>query len=118
MEVARTWTQIERIRGLMRSFFEKYDLLLTPATAITAPPVGKRGRGRGRGFIDWDFIPFTSVFNLTGNPAASIPCGFSSEGLPIGLQIVGRLGDEVTVLQASAAFEEARPWADKYPPVS
>jgi len=118
MEVVRTWTQIERARGLMRDFFEKYDLLMTPATAVTAQPVGKRGRGRGRGFIDWDFIPFTSVFNLTGNPAASVPCGFSAEGLPIGLQIVGRLGDEVTVLQASAAFEEARPWADKYPPVS
>ncbi|MCK4962672.1 MAG: hypothetical protein KAS19_09300, partial [Anaerolineales bacterium] len=118
MEVARTWMQIERVRGIMRDFFEKYDLLLTPTTAVTAPPVGKRGRGRGRGFMDWDFIPFTSVFNLTGNPAASVPCGFSAEGLPIGLQIIGRFGDEVTVLQASAAFEEARPWADKYPAVS
>jgi aspartyl-tRNA(Asn)/glutamyl-tRNA(Gln) amidotransferase subunit A len=118
MEVARTWTQIERVRGIMRDFFEKYDLLLTPTTAVTAPPVGKRGRGRGRGFIDWDFIPFTSVFNLTGNPAASVPCGFSAEGLPVGLQIIGRFGDEVTVLQASAAFEEAQPWADKYPAVS
>ena len=118
MEVARTWTQIERVRGIMRDFFEKYDLLLTLTTAVTAPPVGKRGRGRGRGFIDWDFIPFTSVFNLTGNPAASVPCGFSAEGLPVGLQIIGRFGDEVTVLQASAAFEEAQPWADKYPAVS
>ncbi|MQY72297.1 MAG: amidase, partial [Dehalococcoidia bacterium] len=118
VEVARTWTQIERVRGIMRDFFEKYDLLLTPTTAVTAPPVGKRGRGRGRGFIDWDFIPFTSVFNLTGNPAASVPCGFSAGGLPVGLQIIGRFGDEVTVLQASAAFEEAQPWADKYPAVS
>lgn len=118
LEVATGWAQLERLRGVMHDFFESYDLLLCPTTAVTAPPVGKRGRGRGRGFIDWDFIPFTATFNLTGNPAASMPCGLSSEGLPIGLQLVGRLEDEVTVLRASAAFEEARPWADKYPPVS
>ena len=118
VEVAQAWAQLERIRGTMLDFFAKYDLLLTPTTAVTAPPVGKRARGRGLGFIDWDFAPFTCVFNLSGNPAASVPCGFSSGKLPIGLQIVGRLGDEVSVLRASAAFEEARPWADKYPPVS
>jgi aspartyl-tRNA(Asn)/glutamyl-tRNA(Gln) amidotransferase subunit A len=118
VEVAAGWAQLERLRAAMHAFFESYDLLLCPTTAVTAPPVGKRGRGRGRGFIDWDFIPFTATFNLTGNPAASVPCGFSSEGLPIGLQIVGKLEDEVTVLRTSAAFEEARPWAEKYPSVS
>ena len=66
----------------------------------------------------WGFTPFTYLFNLTGNPAASAPAGFSSEGLPIGLQIIGGMKDEVTVLAASAAFEEARPWASKRPPVS
>jgi aspartyl-tRNA(Asn)/glutamyl-tRNA(Gln) amidotransferase subunit A len=118
LEVAAGWAQLERLRAAMRGFFESHDLLLCPTTAVTAPPVGKRGRGRGRGFMDWDFIPFTATFNLTGNPAASLPCGFSSEGLPIGLQIVGRLEDEITVLRASAAFEEARPWANRYPQVS
>ena len=118
LEVAAGWAQLERLRGAMRDFFAGYDLLLCPTTAVTAPPVGKRGRGRGRGFMDWDFIPFTATFNLTGNPAASVPYGFSSEGLPIGLQMVGRLEDEITVLRASAAFEEVKPWADRYPPVS
>ena len=118
VEVAQAWAGFERLRGVMLDFFQKYDLLLAPTTAVTAPAVGERGRGLGRGFIDWDFIPFTCVFNLSGNPAASVPCGFSSDGLPIGLQIVGRLEDEVTVLRASAAFEEARPWVDKRPPVS
>jgi len=118
VEVAQAWAQLERLRGVMLDFFQKYDLLLTPTTAVTAPLVGERGRGLGRGFIDWNFIPFTCVFNLSGNPAASVPCGFSSSGLPIGLQIVGRLEDEVTVLRASAAFEETRPWADRHPPVS
>jgi aspartyl-tRNA(Asn)/glutamyl-tRNA(Gln) amidotransferase subunit A len=117
-DVARAWAQVERLRGLIHIFFQKYDLLLTPTTAITAPPVGQRGRGRGLGFLDWDFVPFTCAFNLSGNPAASVPCGFSSEGLPIGLQVVGRLEDEVTVMRAAAAFAEARPWMDKYPPVS
>ena len=64
---------------------------------------------------NWDFFPFTPLFNLTGNPAASVPCGFSEDGLPIGLQIVGRLGDEETIIAASAVFEEGRPWAGKRP---
>ena len=59
----------------------------------------------------------TCPFNLTGQPVATVPCGFSANGLPIGLQIIGRVGDEMTVLKASAAFEMERPWADKIPPV-
>jgi aspartyl-tRNA(Asn)/glutamyl-tRNA(Gln) amidotransferase subunit A len=118
LEISAAWAQLERLRGRVQEFFQKYDLLLTPTTAVPAFPVGQRGRGLGRGFIDWEFIPFTCVFNLSGNPAASIPCGFSADGLPIGLQIVGRLEDEETVLAASAAFEVARPWTEKYPPIS
>ena len=53
-------------------------------------------------------MPFP--FNMTGEPAASVPCGFTRDGLPIGLQIVGRRFDDATVLRASAAFEAARPW--------
>jgi len=117
-DVARTWIQAEKMRGTMQSFFQKYDLLLTPTTAVTAPPIGKRGRGLGYHYMDWEFTPFTPVFNFSRNPVATIPCGFSSNGLPIGLQVVGRLEDEVTVLRASAAFEEVRPWVDKRPPVS
>lgn len=117
-EVAKAWVEVEKVRGVILDFFAKYDLLLTPTTAVPAPPVGSRSREFGRRFIDWGFCPFTCVFNLSGNPAASVPCGFSSEGLPIGLQIVGRLEDEVTVLRASAAFAEARPWAGKRPLVS
>jgi len=118
MQAAR---EVEKVvnSGAMLDFFQGYDLLLIPATAVPAPSVGKRGRWFGRGFVDWgDLIPFTAVFNLSGNPVASVPCGFTADGLPIGLQVVGRLEDEVTVLRASAAFEEVRPWADKRPPVS
>ena len=63
-------------------------------------------------------MPFTYPINLIGHPATSIPCGFSSDGLPIGLHIIGRKGDEETVMAASAAFEQARPWIDTRPPVS
>jgi len=118
LEVARGWMQVEKIRASMLDFFEKYDLLLTPTTAVPAFPIGKRACERGRGLLDWEFCPFTCVFNLTGNPAASVPCGFTSDGLPIGVQIVGRFEDEITVLRASAAFEEARPWLKKRPPIS
>ncbi|MFQ6121976.1 MAG: amidase [Dehalococcoidales bacterium] len=118
LAVAKGWIELEKIRATMLDLFEKYDLLLTPTTAVPAFPIGERPAIRGRGILEWDFCPFTCVFNLTGNPAASVPCGFTSDGLPIGLQIAGRKEDEVTVLRASAAFEEARPWLDKRPPLS
>jgi aspartyl-tRNA(Asn)/glutamyl-tRNA(Gln) amidotransferase subunit A len=118
VDIARAWLQVEKFRGVMSGFFEKYDLLLTPTAAIPAFPIGRQDRKLGCGFINWPFTPFTCIFNLTGNPGATVPCGFSSNHLPIGLQIIGRRGDEAMVLQASAAFEEARPWADKIPPVS
>ena len=69
--------------------------------------------------IDGEEVPsnasttlLTMPWNLTGQPAASLPCGFSRKGLPVGLQIIGRLGEDSKVLQASADFEQARPWAD------
>ena len=55
---------------------------------------------------------------MSGNPVASIPCGFSSEGLPIGLQIVGKQGDELSVLKASSEYEKAHPWAQIIPEIS
>ena len=61
---------------------------------------------------------FTMPINASGHPAASVPAGFSADGLPIGLQIVGRKGDEASVIAASAAFEVARPWVQHRPPVS
>ena len=66
----------------------------------------------------FSFFPFTYPINAVGHAAASIPCGFASDGMPIGLHIVGRKGDEETVIAASAAFERARPWVQHRPPVS
>lgn len=118
-DVAKGWFKVEKWRGAMLEFFERYDLLVTPTVAVSALPIGEETKKLTIGeLINWGLVPFTPIFNLTRNPAATVPCGFSSDGLPIGLQIVGRLEDDVTVLQASAAFEKVRPWADKRPLVS
>ncbi len=105
-----------RIDDLM----ERYDLLLTPTMAVPAFPVGQFPQTIDGTDVAhrWGYMPFTPAFNLTGQPAASVPCGFSNDGMPIGLHIVGRRGEEATVLRASAAFEEARPWSHLRPVVS
>lgn len=117
-EVARAWGEVLKWRGAMLDFFEKYDLLITPTTAVPAFPIGEKNREFGHGLVDWAFVPFTAIFNCTGNPAATVPCGFSSDGLPVGLQIVAKLESDIEVLRISAAFENSRPWVDKYPSVS
>jgi aspartyl-tRNA(Asn)/glutamyl-tRNA(Gln) amidotransferase subunit A len=102
-----------------RRLFESYDLLLTPTLARPAFAVGLDNATEiaGRPVPEWAWSPFTYPFNLTGQPAASVPCGFTKGGLPIGLQVVGRRFDDATVLRASAAFEAARPWAQTRPPL-
>ncbi|HWP45613.1 MAG TPA: amidase [Candidatus Limnocylindrales bacterium] len=101
----------------VRKFFEKYDLLLTPSVAVPPFQIGINSppeiAGEKISWINW--TPFTYPFNLTGQPAATVPCGWTQDGLPVGLQIVGRRYDEATVLRASAAFERAKPWANKRP---
>ena len=120
LQYAQASSVLEQHRASIGGLFTQYDLLLTPTMAVAAFPLRQRPEVIGGKTVDQErgYNPFTFPFNMSGNPAASIPCGFSPEGLPIGLQIVGRNGDEVTVLQASAAFEEARPWTDKRPAVS
>ncbi len=102
-----------------RRLFETYDLLLTPTIACPPFAVGLDNPTQiaGTRVEPYAWIPFTFPFNMTGQPAASVPCGFTKDGLPVGLQIVGRRFDDVTVLRASAAFERARPWAQHRPPV-
>jgi aspartyl-tRNA(Asn)/glutamyl-tRNA(Gln) amidotransferase subunit A len=101
----------------VRRFFESYDLLLTPSLAVTAFKVGLlHPPARKASKVAWiNWTPFTYPFNLSHNPAATVPAGFSREGLPVGLQIVGRRFADMTVLQAAAAFERIRPWAKHRP---
>jgi aspartyl-tRNA(Asn)/glutamyl-tRNA(Gln) amidotransferase subunit A len=101
-----------------RALFEQYDLLLTPTIACPPFEVGLDNPSEiaGKPVPAYGWIPFTFPFNLSGQPAASVPAGFTKAGLPIGLQIVGRRNDDASVLRAAAAFERARPWAKQRPP--
>jgi aspartyl-tRNA(Asn)/glutamyl-tRNA(Gln) amidotransferase subunit A len=101
------------------SFFEDWDFLLTPSVSVAAFPAERVLPAHWPDHA-WDWLSwaeFSYPFNMSGNPACSIPCGFTSGGLPVGLQIVGRRFDDLGVLQASSAFEGARPWAARKPPL-
>ena len=119
-DFARALRAVEVLRSRFDELFRQYDLLMTPTMAVPAFRIGDAPRTiAGREVRPaWDYTPFTSPFNMTGLPAASIPCGFSAEGMPIGLHIIGAKGQENAVLRASAAFEEAHPWAHQRPAVS
>lgn len=103
----------------MWRFMRRYDLLLTPTIAVPPFPVNVQGPERiaGRMVENSAWIPFTFPINMTGQPAASLPAGWTRDGLPVGLQIVGRHLGDATVLRASAAFEAAAPWRHRWPPV-
>jgi amidase len=103
-------------------FFEKADALITPTIARPPAPLGEINQDRGGVTAkEWtlqvfSYAPFTPLFNTTGQPAISLPLHWSASGLPIGVQIAGRFGDEATLLRLAAQLEQARPWAPKRPP--
>lgn len=105
------------------AFFESYDLLVTPTAARTAMPHGTHDfDAPGHTVESWHEIlfsacPFTGPFNIGGQPAISLPMGESSEGLPIGVQLVAEYGRDDLLLQLAARLEEARPWAGRRPAV-
>jgi aspartyl-tRNA(Asn)/glutamyl-tRNA(Gln) amidotransferase subunit A len=106
--VAATLARAELARKLS-SWFDKFDLLLTPAMPIAAFEAG-RETPEGSGLQRWtQWTGFTYPFNLSQQPAASIPCGFTKAGLPVGLQIVGRRHADRLVLKAARAFEKLNP---------
>jgi aspartyl-tRNA(Asn)/glutamyl-tRNA(Gln) amidotransferase subunit A len=96
-----------------------YDLLLTPAVSVAAFPADLlQPADWPQHSWDWlSWAEFSYPFNMSGNPAASIPCGFTADGLPVGVQIVGKRSDELAVLRAAAAYESAKPWQHARPPV-
>ena len=100
-----------------QTFLQRFDLLLTPTVAVApfaaGQPAPREIAGQPISVLGW--MPFTFPFNLTGQPAASVPAGFTEDGLPVGLQIIGRRNADRTVLAASAAYEAACPWSDRRP---
>ncbi|HEX6143209.1 MAG TPA: amidase [Geminicoccaceae bacterium] len=133
-----TWRMIERAREVrgpdfvgmvnrmhaiarqIAPFFETYDVLLTPSLAEPPVPLGTIDMGTddvdAYSHLIWSFTPFTYPFNVTGQPAMSVPLSWNGAGLPIGSHLVGRYGDEATLFRLAAQLEEARPWFDRRPP--
>lgn len=109
-------------RGIGR-FFADVDLLLTPTVARLPLPLDALDQNRpGVGAVDWlesifDFVAFTCPFNWSGHPAVSLPLHWTSDGLPVGVQLIARFADEATLLRVSAELEQARPWAGRRPPL-
>lgn len=118
VDVGRAMAARSAYWDAMRRVMERFDILLTPTIAV--PPFE-------RGIVGPEQVNGTPVvhlgwtlaypFNYTGQPAVTVPCGFTASGLPVGLQIVGRRHADGAVLRAAAAFEAARPWADRRPPL-
>ncbi len=126
--LARAWTAEDltnanmtrkAVTNTMWRFMSRYDLLLTPTLAVPPFPIHMQGPEKtdGRTVRPAQWLAFTYPMNMTGQPAASVPAGWTAHGLPVGLQIVGRHLDDALVLRASAAFEAASPWRHRWPPL-
>jgi aspartyl-tRNA(Asn)/glutamyl-tRNA(Gln) amidotransferase subunit A len=101
----------------VRKLFERYDILVTPSLSVAAFPAERLIPEHWEQH-EWDWLRwagFSYPFNLTWLPAATCPCGFTPDQLPVGLQIVAGHNRDLLVLQASRAFEQARPWAQHRP---
>jgi len=105
---------------IFHKFFQNFDFLVTPTVSVTAfehdTAAPRVVPGKGTSQTNW--IGFVVVCNMTGLPAASVPCGFSAENLPIGMQIIGPRLADLRVLQVAQAFEEIAPWQTKIPPIA
>lgn len=130
--VAAQTALLDEVRRVV-AFFDRYDLLLTPTVPIPPPPVGEYTsvgeREDLREYLAASMVggdaprfawlaAFTSPWNVTGQPAVSVPFGFDEHGLPTGVQLVGPPADEATLVRVAAQMERARPWADRRPPAS
>jgi len=130
VEVGAQWSAVDYQRAMfertalfrrVQGWLEANDVLLTPTLARTALPVEQdlfepiEIDGAVVGELRSNLFPYTLPFNITGHPAMSLPCGFGIDGLPIGLQIVGRLRDEATVLRIGALYEAMERWTERWP---
>ncbi len=104
----------------VNAIFDSYDVLMTPVMGGTAVPIRSwEGQGALRTVLGMSrFYPYCIPWNHLGNPSMSVPAGFAADGMPLAVQIVGRPGDEATLLSLAAQLEAERPWADKRPPIS
>jgi amidase len=121
-DYARSITNIHGVGRIVARFFVDYDILLTPTMCSPPSPLGVLSLSNR----DTDAyltavnrsIGFTSLFNASGNPAASLPLHWTKQGLPVGVQIVAPFGDEATIFRLSAQIEAAKPWKGRRPPLA
>lgn len=110
-----------RLYRQIQSWFETCDIIAMPTLSRAAVPLDQDFfgpidiDGRPVENIRGSWYPYTMPFNLTGNPAISLPAGFDREGMPVAIQLVGPMGSDARLLQLAAAFEQAQPWADRMP---
>jgi amidase len=111
--------QVARATG---RFFEEHDVMLTPTLAVPPFRLGVLNANAPLSYPEFfrkqtDVCPFTVLFNATGQPAMSVPLHWNAEGLPIGVQFAGRWGAEATLFRLAGQLEQARPWAQRWPPL-
>jgi aspartyl-tRNA(Asn)/glutamyl-tRNA(Gln) amidotransferase subunit A len=110
-----------RLYREVQGWFDRFDVVVTPTLTRTALAIEERLfepieiDGRKVDTVRKAWYPYTHPFNLTGNPALSLPCGMHSDGLPVAIQLVGRRGEDARLLRVAALFEEAKPWAANHP---
>jgi amidase len=110
----------DRLAKRLGRLFDDHDVLLTPMMSEPAVAAGiMEGRGAMATYL-WEsgWVPFTILWNVTGQPAASVPAGFSSHGLPLAVQIVSRPNQESTLLSLAAQMEAERPWSHRHPAIA
>ena len=120
-DYVRALNGIHALGRLVARFFLDFDLLITPTMPVPPMPLGLLSPSREDAEAQWRdvmrTIAFTSVFNASGNPAASVPLHWNRDGLPIGVQFVAPYGDEAGLFRIASALEEAAPWAHRRPPI-
>jgi len=113
---------LQKVSRDIARYFVDYDVWLTPTLGEPPVPLGTFDSPPDNPmyglFRAAEFVPFTPIANITGQPAMSVPLYWNADGLPVGVHFIGRYGDEATLFRLAAQLEAARPWADRHPPVS
>jgi aspartyl-tRNA(Asn)/glutamyl-tRNA(Gln) amidotransferase subunit A len=121
-ELYRAIFQRTALYRQVQKWFDSADIVITPTLARNALPLEHdffapiEIDGEPVDTLRRAWYPYTLPFNMTAHPALSIPCGWDSEGLPLGIQLIGRIGEDARLLHAAALFEQLRPWAQRWPP--
>lgn len=117
MDIGKATAQRQALYETFYKIHKEYDIIITPTTPTPAFQAGSsqypKVKGKQLSTVSW--MSFTYPFNLTGLPAANVPCGWTNDGLPVGMQIIGKRYDEKTVLQVAHAYEKVAPWQDRKP---